>query len=189
MEPLLFVNTLDAKKHILLLCNDHAFGNTIEFRFLENGLVKGESGIYLTSGDPQRVIDIMMESNMDMRPYLKNESLKILKVPKFDEDPDGILTGTEKFMQEMLLELKSPYRIVGRIISDISTELGMSVEVTLERNLQARFDSLDGSFLCTYYYHEVPKKSGQKWMDLLIKNHHAMIYANESYKATASLLI
>ena len=189
MEPLQFVNSLDAKKHILLLCNDQTFGKMIELRFLENGLMKGESGIYLTSKDPERIIDMMVEFNMDIWPYLKNKSLQILQLPKFDEDPDGILLGIEKFMQKMLSELKPPYRIVGRIISDVSTELGMSVELTLERYLHARFDSLDGSFLCTYHYCEVPEKSRLKWMDSLMKNHHAVIYANGPNKARATLLV
>ncbi len=189
MEPLQFVNSLDAKKHILLLCNDTTFRKMIELRFLENGLVKDESGIYLTSKDPQRIMDTMVKFNMNFQPHLKNKSLQILELPKFDEDPDGILLGIEKFMKKMLSELKPPYRIVGRIISDISTELGMSVELALERYLHARFDSLDGSFLCTYDYYEVPEKDRLKWLDSLIKNHHAVIYANEPHKASAALLV
>ena len=188
MEPIQFVNSLDAKKHILLLRNDPVFGKIIEFRFLEYGLIKGESGLYLTHDEPQKVIDEMIKSDIDMQVYLKNKSLKILKLPKFDEDPDGILLAIEKFIQKTLSELKPPYRIVGRIISDISTELGMSVELVLERYLHSRFDSIDGSVLCTYNYNEIPKKENLKWMDQLIKNHHAVIYANAPHEALAALL-
>jgi len=189
LEPLQFVNSLDAKKHILMLRNDPVFGKIIAFRFLENGLMKGESGLYLTNEDPQRVIDGMMKSDTDMQVYVKNKSLKILQLPKFDEDPDGILLGIEKFIQKTLSELKPPYRIVGRIISDISTELGMSVELALERYVHARFDSIDGSILCTYDYNEIPKKDRLQWMDKLIKTHHAVIYANSPQKARAALLL
>ena len=188
MDPLQFVNSLDAKKHILLLRNDPVFGRLIEFRFLENGLRKGESGLYLTNDEPQQVIDEMIKSDVDLGAYLKNKSLKILKLPKFDEDPDGILLGIEKFIQKTLSELKAPYRIVGRIISDISTELGMSVELVLERYFHARFDSIDGSILCTYDHSEIPKKNNLKWMNELIKSHHAVIYANAPNRTRATLL-
>ena len=188
VEPLQFVNSLDVKKHILLIRNDPVFGKIIEFRFLKNGLIKGESGLYLTHDEPQQVIDEMIKSDIDMRVYLKNKSLKILKLPKFDEDPDGILLGIEKFIQTTLSAFKSPYRIVGSIISNVSTELGMSVELVLERYLHARFDSIDGYVLCTYNQNEIPKKESLKWMDQLIKNHHAVIYANAPHKARAALL-
>ncbi len=188
MEPIEFVKSLDAKKHILLLRHDPVFGRTVEFRFLENGLIKGESGLYLTHDEPEQVIDEMIKSGIDMRAYLRNKSLKILKLPKFDEDPDGILLGIEKFIQKTVSELKSPYRIVGRIIPDISTELGMSVELVLEKYIHARFESIEGSILCTYDDREIPKKDRFKWMEQLIKSHHAVIYAHTPPKARAALL-
>ena len=103
MEPLQFVSSLDAKKHILLLRNDPVFGKIIEFRFLENGLIKGESGLYLTHDEPQQVIDEMIKLDIDMRMYLKNKSLTILKLPKFDEDPDGILLGMKNSYKRLCL--------------------------------------------------------------------------------------
>jgi hypothetical protein len=46
--PIEFIDSLDEKKHIMLYYDDSECARLVEFRFLKNGLARGESCIYAT---------------------------------------------------------------------------------------------------------------------------------------------
>ena len=178
MTPLQFVDTLDSNKHILLVYEDPKYGQIIQFRFLNNGLLKGESCVFLTEGEPKVIAHEMKKNGISVDSYLQKNLLYIYQIPNLTEDPDGILMGCEKILQRIKAELKPPYRVVGRVIPDISTEAGLEVEYALERIFHANFDGFNGSFLCHYDCTKIPLERRAQWIDKLARNHHAVIYAD-----------
>jgi len=167
----------DCKKHILLVYDDTACAEKIEFEFIKLGLLNGESCIFLV--DHEKKIkptkNRMKQDGIDVKFYESKNLLHIYQTPHLDEDPDGILGGFKKFIEKIFSESTGPYRIVGRIISNISNEFGMSVQMVIEKNTHAVFDELDGSVLCFYDVREISETNRNNVIDKLCKSHHMII--------------
>ena len=50
-DPLKFIDTLGGKKHIVLYYENPKFGKVIQFKFLMDGLLKGENSIYAMNNE------------------------------------------------------------------------------------------------------------------------------------------
>src|SRR2546428_12953079 len=75
--PLKFVGSLFGKKHVALLYNDEEHAQRIEFEFLKNGLMMGDSCIFATDMDPGLVILKMINSGIPVMQFLKKISTYI----------------------------------------------------------------------------------------------------------------
>jgi hypothetical protein len=149
----------------------------VEFAFIELGLLDGESCIFLVDHDKKikSTKKRMKIYGIDVKLYESKNLLKIHQIPQLEKDPDGILAGFKKFTEKIFNESTGPHRIVGRIISNISIEVGMSVQMVIERNTHAIFDELDSTVLCLYDANEIPEISRNNVIDKLCKHHHMII--------------
>lgn len=77
----------------------------------------------------------------------------------------------------ILDDLQSPFRIVSRIVSDVSTLTGMSVELEFERKTHSSFDDFGGSVMCPYDLSKIETSRRKEWLTELRENHHEVIYA------------
>jgi hypothetical protein len=195
-EPFKYIDSLEGRKHIILVYDDQIEGKLIQFRFLRNGLRDGESCFYLTHQEPEIIQREMSKSGMiDTAEWIKKGLLHIYQIPDISQDKEGMLEGCQKILK-MIQRHKAPYRIVGRIISDVSTEMSMETEYVLEKIFHSRFERIDGSVLCYYDWSQIGGNR-LRWIEKLSRTHHAIIFATkfrsgmafnlESYFETAAV--
>lgn len=168
---------LDCKKHIFLVYDDAVRAEKVEFEFIKLGLLNGQSCIFLVAHGKKikPTKKRMKRDGIDVKFYENKNLLHIYQTPQLDKDPDGILGGFEKFCKKIFSESIGPYRIVGRIISNISNEVGMSVQMVIEKNTHAVFDELDSIVLCLYDVSEISETNRNDVIDKLCKSHHMII--------------
>lgn len=175
MDPLKFVDSLDARKHVVLVYDDQSFGKMIQFRFINNGLMKGENCIYLTHGDPKIIKKEMDENGINVKEFVQRDLLHIQQISSLEKDPKGILIGYENIVKQATADKKPPYRIVGRIIPNIGVEEAMLVQMAIERITHGVFENLNSTVLCEYDFNEIPTRDHKIWLARLYSYHHAAI--------------
>ena len=118
----------------------------------------------------------MEKHGINVKHYMKNKMLYVYQIPNPLEYPGGILKGIENIIQQLPIDPKIPFRIVGRMIPNIGFEEAMSVQHHVEKTFHESFDDLNGSVMCTYDFSEIQENN--KWRDWLAKLescHHATL--------------
>ena len=69
--PFSFLDSIDSKRHLMLVCDDVKKAREVEFHFIRRGLEKGERGIYLTHDDPKLIEHEMERYGINLRHYKK----------------------------------------------------------------------------------------------------------------------
>ncbi len=149
----------------------------IEFRFLKNGLAKGEQCVYATEGDSGSIVLKMLSYGIPLE-YFENKKLRVYQIHQSCGSRDEIMKSCKCDIEMMLYGLQPPFRIVSRIVPDVSTITGMSVELELERETHRRFDDIGGSVMCPYDLSKIETSQRKEWIAELVKNHHKVIYAS-----------
>ena len=177
--PMSFLDSLDSKKHLLLLYEEPEFARLIEFRFIRNGLKNGENCIYGSAEDSGFIIIKMLSFGIALK-YFQNKQLQVLQIDNREGSKEAILKSCKKDIERIMSGLVQPYRIVSRIVPNVDTIEGICAELELERHLQKTFDELGGSVLCPYDISKIEKKHKDEWIRELRKNHHVEIYVSKS---------
>jgi DcmR-like sensory protein len=168
---------LESRKHIGLLYEDSEYARMIEFRFLKNGLVNGEQCVYATEDDSGSIVLKMLSYGIPLE-YFENKKLRVYQIHQSGSSRDEIMKSCKRDIEMVLADLQSPFRIVSRIVPDVSTITGMSVELELERETHRCFDDFGGSVMCPYDLSKIEKSKRKEWIAELVKNHHKVIYAS-----------
>lgn len=183
-EPFQYIDSLEGRKHIILVYDDQIEGKLIQFRFLRNGIRRGESCFYLTHQDPETIEkEIIKSGMMDDPEWIKKGLLHIHQIPDISQEKEGMLEGCQKILKT-IQEYKAPYRIVGRAISDVSTEMAMETQYVLEKVFHSKFEKIDGSFLCHYDWSQIGGNR-LRWIERLSRTHHAIIFATKFRRGMA----
>lgn len=161
----------------MLLYEDSEYARMIEFRFLKNGLTKGEQCIYATESDSGSIVLKMLSYGIPLE-YFENKKLRVYQIHQNFGSRDEIMKSCKRDIGMILCDLQSPFRIVSRIVPDVSTITGMSVELELERETHNHFDDIGGSVMCPYDLSKIEASQRKKWIAELYKNHHEVIYAS-----------
>jgi len=187
--PVRFLEKLDTKKHILLVYDDTERAQKIEFEFIKIGLLNDEYCIFLVDHNSQirLVKNKMKQYGIDVTHYESKNQLRICQIPQIEKDPDGIWIGFKKFGEKILGESTLPYRIVGRIISNISNEVGMNIQMVIEKNVHAVFDKLNASIMCHYDVREMSEKSCTDVINKLCNFHHIIIDIRDNKETVSHL--
>ncbi len=187
--PFSFLDSIDSKRHLMLVYDDIKKAREVEFHFIRRGLEKGERGIYLTHDDPKLIEHEMEIYGINLRHYKKSGMLRVCQLPNPMEHSEGILKGIEGILHQITMDSKTPFRIVGRVIPDVGFEEGMSVEHYLEKTFHAIFDDFNGSLMCTYDFSQIQSNNEWRtWLAKLEMCHHASIlniYEKSQIKITA----
>jgi hypothetical protein len=184
-EPLQFVDSLDTDKHIVLFYDEPEWAWTIEFRFINNGLLKGENCIYATHGDANVIEDAMIKYGIDVEGFKKENLLHVYDIPNPMDDTETPARAAEKLWEYIMTDSKPPFRIVTRLVPDVSTEKAISVELDMEHNIHARYHDFNGSLICPYHVNKIAEKERGRWIIGLLQNHHAVIFAPKFGKGKA----
>lgn len=151
------------------------YGLMIQFRFIKNGLLKGEHCIYGTHGDTQYIENQMAYSGINVEDFKRKNLLHIYQIPNAMDDPEGPLKGAEKIMNKILADSKPPFRVVSVLVPEINTDAQMAAELDIERNRHASFGNLQCSWLCPYDLENIEASILEEFMDGILRNHHAAI--------------
>jgi MEDS: MEthanogen/methylotroph, DcmR Sensory domain len=168
---------IDSKKHVMVVYDNIVIGHKIEFEFIKEGLDKKELSVYLTHGDVKQIEKEMQSFGIDVNYYKKKGLLKVGYVGNPAEESLGFMDAVQEKIRTILPDPEAPFRIVGRAIPDVRTEIAMAIQSRWEKILHTTvFDKLNGSILCTYdLSHIQANNEWARWLDELKENHHAYI--------------
>ena len=184
-RPIKFVDTMEEKKHIVLLYDNEKYADLVIARYLLNGLQKGESCIFFTSDKPETVEERLFAQGIDVDSYKRTNSLRIFSIERSDTNKLDALVTLKSIREEATRGMKPPYRFVGRTIRDTGTIEGMSLGLVVEKTGHEHFEEFDNSQLCYYDISGIEQSKRDEWIRELLKNHHYVIYASEPDKAVA----
>ncbi len=174
--PIKYVDSLDTRKHIALFYEELEYARLIEFRFLKNGLVKGEQCVYATENDSGSIVLKMLRYGIPLE-YFERKKLRVYQMHNGFTNRNEIIENARKNIEMILSGLQPPFRIVSRIVPDVSTLTGISVEMELERETHDHFDDFGGSVMCPYDLSKIEPSLRKEWLAQLRENHHEVIYA------------
>jgi MEDS: MEthanogen/methylotroph, DcmR Sensory domain len=173
--PIQFINSLEEKQHLMLFYEDREYARLIEFLFIKRGLEKGENCVYATHEDSGNIVIKLLCYGIPLDAFL-SKKIQVLQMRPISGKHDEMISECKKEIIKLQEGLKRPFRIVSRIISDVSTIEGMSVEVELEKLTHDCFDDFGGSVMCPYDISEIEKTKKSEWIKDLYSSHHAIIY-------------
>ena len=184
-HPIKYIDHLDRHKHIVLLYDNEKYAYWIISRYLLNGLNDNESCIFFTSDDPKTVEERLSLEGIDVNLFKQKNSLSIYNIEKSYNYKLDILSTLKHIRKEATFGMKSPYRFVGRTITDTETKDGMTLGIALEKIGHEHFDEFECSQMCYYDISKIEQSLRPQWIANLLKNHHNVIYASEPDKAVA----
>ena len=170
-----FMNSLEEKKHLMLFYEDPESAKLIEFLFIKQGLDSGESCIYATGEDSGSIVLSLLRYGIPLESFL-TKKIQVFHIPSISGTSEEILLHCKKQITKMLADLKKPFRIVSRIVSDVSTEQGIMAELEIEKCVHGCFKEFGGSIMCPYDISLIEKKNRMEWVQSLYSQHHAVIY-------------
>ncbi len=176
-DPLKFIDTLNSSKHIVLYYENPKVGKKIQFRFIRNGLLKGETCIYTTHDNDTNLIEFeMVNDSINVEDYNKRGLLKILKIPDIMKHPEGVMKGAEEIIDTMFSDITPPFRLVIRMIDKVNTEEQIRSNLAIEQYYHSIFERFDGLVLCPYDVSHNPTNTNGKWVETILENHHSAIF-------------
>jgi len=174
--PFRYVDMLEEKQHIALFYDDSEYARLIEFRFIKNGLLRGERCIYATEEDSGSIVIKFLSYGIPLN-YFQSGKLLVMQMRDRCGDYDQVLKKCKKEIEEMRHNLVPPFRIVSRIVPNVSTIDGISIELELEKLVHRHFDDFCGSLMCPYDVSGIEQTKRKQWLEQLRLTHHVCIYA------------
>jgi hypothetical protein len=174
--PFRYIDSIRESQHIALFYEDPEYARLIEFRFIRNGLALDEQCLYATDEDSGSVIIRMLTYGIPLK-YFQMGKLKVHQIHRIEGNAKEIMDDCKRNIGILLSSLNMPFRIVSRIVADVSTRTGMSVEMELEQITHKAFEDFGGSLICPYDLSRIEPTRKKEWIEKLHENHHAVIYA------------
>jgi len=178
-RPLEYLDKMEGNNHIVLLYDNPKYGDLIIARYIFNGLKKGESCIFFTSDNLEKIKKRLSHEGIDV------ESLRIYQVERDNKNRPDALNLLRTIREEATRGMKPPYRFVGRTITDTETIEGMKLGLHVEKTGNDHFQEFDCSQMCYYDISGIEQSMRDEWIKELLKNHGHVIYASEPDKAVA----
>lgn len=185
-EPLSFIDEINHNRHLVLFYEDVKEGQKMQFRFIKNGLLRGENCIYTTHFENIALIENEMKGyGIDVDDYYNKGLLHIHRIPDLFSHPKGVLEAAHEFIKKIFCNIKPPFRAVGRLIDTINSREQIEANLTLERVLHSKFDQFNGIVMCHYNVRKNPSNTQGKWIEQILKNHHSAICVTDSGQGIA----
>jgi hypothetical protein len=185
-RPIKFLDKMEGNNHIVLLYDNEKYADLVIARYLLNGLQKGESCIFFTSDEPERIEERLFAEGIDVDSYKRTNSLRVFFIERSDTNNKlDALRTLKSIREEATKGMKPPYRFVGRTITDTGTIDGMNLGMVVEKTGHEHFEEFNNSQLCYYDISGIEQSKRDNWIRGLLKNHHYVIYASEPDKAVA----
>jgi hypothetical protein len=182
-HPVKFLDRLQGNKHIVMLYDDEKNADLIIARYFLDGFAKGHSCVFFTDKNSKAVEGRLTAAGVDVEKYKRAHRLRIFNIPTSDSGKTDVLATLRALRAESTKGMKSPFRFVGRTISDIESVEGMTLGMTLEKAGQEHFEEFDNAQLCYYDIRKMEPSRRNEWVKGLLLNHHQIIYASGPSKA------
>jgi hypothetical protein len=183
-RPIKFVDQMERNKHIILLYDDQKYASWIIGRYFHNGLAKRESCVFFTTDRAEITERQLSAEGINVHSFKMKDLLRIYEVERSDDNKHDKYYIYNQ-IQEYTKGMKPPYRLAGRMVTDIGTRDGMKIQILHERTGHQHFDEYNCSQICHYDISKIEPTSKHEWISLLLRNHHYVIYASEPNKAVA----
>jgi hypothetical protein len=186
-DPLKFIDTLSGHKHIALFYEELEAARIVEYRYLKNGLLKGQAGIHIIPDniDVSSIENEMTNNGIDVESFVKKGVLHIRQVSDTRNDQGGKVKRFENIAMEILDDLKPPFRAVVIHVSEVNTEEQMASKLVAEHSYHSSFSSFGGSLLCSYPVEQIEPRRRGKWIEDLLQNHHSAIFVTKQRQGIA----
>src|ERR671922_2745091 len=133
-RPIKFLDKMEGNNHIVLLYDNEKYADLVIARYLLNGLQKGESCIFFTSDEPERIEERLFAEGIDVDSYKRTNSLRVFYIERSDTNNKlDALRTLKSIREEATKGMKPPYRFVGRTITDTGTIDGMNLGMVVEK--------------------------------------------------------
>src|SRR5574338_1433628 len=133
-----FIDTLDGKKHIGLIYDDPDYAKLLKFRFIKNGLQNGENCVYVSDEDSGKVIIDMLNFGIQAK-YFQTNKITVYHQNDIGNTREEIENKANKNLDTVKHSLTTPFRIVGRIVPNIGSVNGMTVQMDLEKKTHKHY--------------------------------------------------
>jgi hypothetical protein len=77
--PFRYIDSLEDKQHIALFYDDPEYARLIEFRFIKNGLLKGEQCVYATEEDSGSIVLKFLNYGIPLS-YFLSRKLRVIQI-------------------------------------------------------------------------------------------------------------
>lgn len=182
-----FIDDEKFGKHPILMYESLERGMAVQFRYLYNGLIKGEHAIYITHEDPQDIKE-KMSATIDVEMFQKKGLLHILPIAHNISTSEDAIKKLDEAMKMIDSFNGIAFRLAGGeagFVKDISTLSGKRTKLLVERKIHDTIDQYNGSILCPYPIKKVNDTNEKKWMNDIFHNHRDVIYVPDSYKGAS----
>lgn len=176
MNAFKYIDTLQQCQHVALFYEEDEFAKLIEFRFIKDGLARGEQCMHATGEDSGKIVLEMLSYGIPIK-YMHNKMLRVIHVAAKGGSEEKILEKSRIEAQEILSMLRPPFRIVARLIPEVGTKNGIAAQVRMEQETHEEFSKFGGSLICPYNISKIEPSRRQEWVEQIIRNHHATIFA------------
>lgn len=174
--PFRYIDELDKIQHIGLFYDDPEYARLLEFRFIKNGLLRGEQCIYATEEDSGSIVIKFLSYGIPLR-YFQSGKLRVMQMQPRCGDHKEIFDKCKKDLETIRQSLVPPFRVVSRLVPDVGTMDGILIELELERAVHCHFDDFCGSVMCPYDISKLEISKRKEWLKELREAHHVSIYA------------
>lgn len=186
-----FVDDLPLEpRHITLFYERPLLGRMVLFRFVKNGLVRGETVIYTTHGDTKNLRHGMEEFGIDVEEFQQRDLLHLIRIEDPLENSEGFDQGLEEISEALSAVAKPPYRLVSRFVRDVHSSASRTANLEIEKRFHAAYEGAregemfswarEGSTICEYLVEEIGSRVYTEWRQLNTAKHHAAMLAVES---------
>ena len=183
------VDKLDSGDHVVLFHENSEYARTIEFRFLNEGLKRGEYCVYSTVFDePAEIERQMQDFGIDVKGPKERDLLHIYKLPASPAvHAAGGLQGIEEFTKTVLPESSdATYRLVGRLYPlDMLSKQHLAENLNIERKSQDGYKKRHGIAMCSYSTKHLKSELLFDWFAGALKAHDAAAFAPSPGNGTA----
>lgn len=181
--PFRYIDSISQSQHIALFYDEAEYAQMISFRFIKNGLAQGEQCVYATDEDSGSIVLKMLEYGIPIK-YFQMGRLKVYQIQDLCGGREELMHNCKRDLGMLLSTLRSPFRVVSRIVKDVGTMTGISVEMEFEKLVHSNFGEFGGSLICPYDLSRIEPSRKNEWLEELRRNHHAIIHASRFGEGT-----
>jgi MEDS: MEthanogen/methylotroph, DcmR Sensory domain len=171
------IDDLEGKSHCVIFYEEPEYARMVEYHFIQTGLLKGESCIYVTHEDEIRIIESgMADFGIDVEGYKKNKMLHFYQITEPRSDLRYLLHEIEWLRKCVMTDSKPPFRLVSRWMKNVDGEEGQHANMVVEKRVRSNFERYQGSVMCPYQVKDIKAAMKEAWMQNHLRNHHAVIF-------------
>lgn len=178
-KPIKFIDEIEENKHIILFYEEPEYAKILQFRFINNGLEKGECGFYLVKNgsDGKLIEEEMKDSGINVEKYKKQGILHFFVLPHLNSYHSNRIELVQQTLRKISAQCNKPIRLTGIINRVFDTEEKIKSAIEIEEYLKENLRNFDVTLMCPYYVEKIESKKRGLWIKKLTHYHDSAIFA------------